>query len=123
MQLFPESLGKVTVDIVSGARGLELKIHAGNNEVSTALNSRLDQLREALAARQVEVISIDVGTSVPADTAYNGFNFSGGGQSADSKDAQRFRRSPPPRYNAANDDDNNSETLLFRQNQLLDYIV
>jgi hypothetical protein len=62
MELSPETLGKITIELEYTTSGLELKISAENENTAHMISSQITELEHSLSAGRVDVRSIDVGS-------------------------------------------------------------
>ena len=60
IQLKPEFLGKVALEIAMDAAGLHVRINAANNDVRSAINGQIDALVESLELKGIEVAEVEV---------------------------------------------------------------
>jgi len=60
IQLKPEFLGKVALELVSDAAGLHVKISAENSSVRTMINAQITALIESLEQKGIEVVEVEV---------------------------------------------------------------
>ncbi|MFZ5975286.1 MAG: flagellar hook-length control protein FliK [Bacillota bacterium] len=60
IQLRPEHLGKVSIQMAMDAEGLVVRIHAHNNAVESTITSQLAQLEQALRDKGVTVVRMEV---------------------------------------------------------------
>lgn len=66
IQLKPEFMGKVELEIALDAAGLHVKINAANQEVRAAVSGQITALIESLGNKGIEVVEVEV--------AYTGFD-------------------------------------------------
>ena len=66
IQLKPEFLGKVALEIAMDASGLHVRIDAGNSDVRAMINGQINALIESLENKGIEVAEVEV--------AYTGIN-------------------------------------------------
>ena len=60
IQLKPEFLGKVALDIAIDAAGLHVKINAENSDVRSMINGQINTLIESLENKGIEVVEVEV---------------------------------------------------------------
>ena len=60
IQLKPEVLGKVALEIAMDAAGLHVKINAANSDVRSMLNGQINALIESLENKGIEVVEVEV---------------------------------------------------------------
>lgn len=77
IQLKPDFLGKVSIQLALGDNGLEIKIKADDPGVKSLIAGQITQLSEALAGKGVKVTSVDV---IYTDVSENAFNQPGSGE-------------------------------------------
>ena len=70
IQLKPEFLGKVALEIAMDAAGLHVKINAANNDVRIAINSQVSALVESLEHKGIEVVEVEVAYTGVDNGAY-----------------------------------------------------
>ena len=66
IQLKPDFLGKVDLEIVLNSSGLHIRINADNQDVRSMVNSQINSLIESLTNKGIEVAEVEV--------SYTGFN-------------------------------------------------
>jgi flagellar hook-length control protein FliK len=89
IQLKPEFLGKVALEIAMDATGLHVKISAEDNGVRSMINGQINSLIESLANKGIEVVEVEV--------AYTGvdngaFKESRGGQAQSNHQRRSYRQ-------------------------------
>ncbi|MCL2125771.1 MAG: flagellar hook-length control protein FliK [Oscillospiraceae bacterium] len=60
IQLKPEFLGKLALEIAMDASGLHVKINAANNDVRSMINGQINALIESLEHKGIEVVEVEV---------------------------------------------------------------
>ena len=60
IQLKPEVMGKLALEIAMDAAGLHVKISAANNDVRTMINGQINALIESLENKGIEVVEVEV---------------------------------------------------------------
>lgn len=128
MELTPETLGKITIEMKYIGDRLEMKINADNPATAKVLSEKLAELKGALTSNDVNVSNIDVGNSSAGSSftdLSNNFNHAGG-QDRDT-DSGHYR-DKNILYDDRNVPDENEKTnenanIYYRQNQLLNYLV
>ena len=60
IQLKPEILGKVALEIAMDATGLHIKINAADSDVRTMINGQINALIESLETKGIEVVDVEV---------------------------------------------------------------
>lgn len=71
IQLKPEHLGKVTIQLTSGDDGMVVRIRAADYEVKNLIMSQIDRLLENLDNKGIKIADVDVVYSGIADTDQN----------------------------------------------------
>jgi flagellar hook-length control protein FliK len=82
IQLRPEHLGKVTIQMVMDADGLVVRIHTQNDAVESAISNQIAQLEQALKDKGIAVVRMEVTQNNHQD---------GNGQSGNPHDSKRQR--------------------------------
>ena len=70
IQLKPEFLGKVALEIAMDAAGLHVRINAANNDVRGAINGQIDALVESLELKGIEVAEVEVAYTGADNSAF-----------------------------------------------------
>jgi len=60
IQLKPEFMGKVALEIAMDAAGLHVRINAANNDVRTMINGQINALIETLGNKGIEIVEVEV---------------------------------------------------------------
>jgi flagellar hook-length control protein FliK len=95
IQLNPEFLGKVALEVAVDAAGLHVKINAEDSGVRNMINSQLTALIESLESKGIEVVEVEV--------AYTGNNFNASQDPRESAEQQSKRQRPTNREISAAD--------------------
>ena len=88
IQLKPEFLGKVALELMVDAAGVHLKIDAANGDVRAMINGQINALIESLEQKGIEVVEVEV-THTGIDNG--AFKQSSGGQAQSSNPKHRYR--------------------------------
>jgi len=70
IQLKPEFLGKVALEIAMDAAGLHIKINAADSGVRAMINGQLNALIESLENKGIEVVDVEVANTVVDNGAF-----------------------------------------------------
>jgi len=70
IQLKPEFLGKVALEIAMDAAGLHVKISAADSDVRGMINSQINALIESLGNKGIEVVEVEVAYTGVYDGAF-----------------------------------------------------
>ena len=89
IQLKPEFLGKVALEIAMDTAGLHVKINAADSEVRTMINGQVNALIESLENKGIEVVEVEV---VYAGVDNGAFKESRGGQAHSNHPQRSYRR-------------------------------
>jgi flagellar hook-length control protein FliK len=89
IQLNPEYLGQVALEVAVDAAGLHVKINAEDSGVRNMINSQLTALIESLESKGIEVVEVEV--------AYTGNNFNASQDPRESAEQQSKRQRPTNR--------------------------
>jgi len=88
IQLKPEYLGKVALEIAMDAAGLHVKINAADSGVRTMINGQINALIESLEKKGIEVVQVEV-----AYTGVDNGSFKESSEDQQSQSSHRQRRS------------------------------
>ena len=111
IQLKPEMLGKLALEIAMDAAGLHVKISAADSDVRTMINGQINALIESLENKGIEVVEVEV--------AYTGVD---NGAFKDSQNNQAQSGHPKRSRRADGIDDGAAYYAVFPQ-EALDYYL
>ena len=92
IQLKPEFLGKVALELMVDAAGLHVKINAANSDVRAMINGQINALIESLEQKGIEVVGVEV-LHTGIDNGVN--QHSQGGRAQTSNPKHRYRSANP----------------------------
>ncbi len=122
LRLQPESLGRVDVHLTLDSTGLHLQLNTETPEAGMLFERNLNQLRDALLQRGVNIHELSVSVSTGFDSAPN----PGPGQHSPAGAEMLSSAAPPARRGAAASDPSFSPTQSVEgqgQQSLVDYRV
>ncbi len=121
MELSPRELGKITVEMKYSQGKLNVVINAASDETAKALKAQLGELKTALTANKVEIMSVDVSGRQSSDLSFSDMKGSGerygGSGRGGSQGGDSYYRS------YGEDRDSKSPEAVYGWNQLLNYLV
>ena len=129
MELTPQTLGKITIEMKYTNGKLDMKIIADNAVTTKVLSEKISELKNALTANEVDVLNINVSKSSGSDSSFSDLSKNSNqasGQNSDTNSRQYHDKKNL--YNDAGVSDektntNANQTIYYRQNQLLNYLV
>ncbi|MDD4698852.1 MAG: flagellar hook-length control protein FliK [Oscillospiraceae bacterium] len=123
MELTPETLGKITVEMKYNNGKLEMKISADNTVTAKVLGEKIAELKSSLTANDIDVLNIDISNSSSSSFTNSSMN----SNQADGKSGDTGKRQYLENDNLFSDasvsDDNTNANIYYSQNRLLNYLV
>jgi flagellar hook-length control protein FliK len=119
MQLSPETLGKIHIEMKLLSGKLEIKITADNPDTSEMLNQHLEQLKIAFNNNDIKFTNVEINSSLNQVPIFTDLHQSFGNEGSDSE----FNRSNNNLAETANEAENINDAAFFRKSSLYDYLV
>jgi flagellar hook-length control protein FliK len=88
IQLKPEYLGKLALELISDAAGLHVRINAANGDVRTMINAQITALIQSLEEKGIAVVGVEV-SHTGIDIGANNASREGQAKSGNSKNKNR----------------------------------